>query len=75
MHTVMLVKVHESVIMTANIMIASNIMNVIMIVVDTIIAKISILTDMTRIKIIARFPMEISTIVTRIARKKFMKCM
>jgi hypothetical protein len=70
-----LVEVHENVIMTANIMIASDMTNVIMIVVDTIIAKTSILTDTTRIEIIARFPMEISTIVTRIARKKIMRCM
>ena len=75
MYTVILVKVHKNVIMIANIMIASNMMNVIMIVIDTIISKTSILINTTRIRIFARFLMEISTIMKRIARKKIMRCM
>ena len=71
----MLVEVYESVIMIANIMMASNMMNVIMIVIDTIIGKTSILIDTTRIGIIARFLKEISTIVTRtrITKEKIMR--
>ena len=71
----MLVEVHESVIMITNIKIASNMTNFIMIVIDTIIRKTNILTNTTRIVIIARFLMGISTIMTRIARKNIMQCM
>ena len=73
MHTIMLVEAHDSIIMTANIMIASDMMNINMTVI--IIAKTSILINMTRIVIMARFLMEISTIMKRIARKKIMRCM
>ena len=50
-------------------------MNVIMIVINIIIVKTRILVDMRRITIIARSPMEIRTIVIRIAKKKSMHCM
>ena len=71
----MLVKGHKSIIMTAIIMIASDMMNVIMIVIKTIIRKTSILTNMTLIAIIVRSLMEISITLTRIAKKKIMLCM
>ena len=73
--TMMLVAAHKNAIMIANIMTASDMMKVIAIVVDTITVKTSILVNMTGIAIIARPPMETKTIVTRIAKRKIMRCM